>query len=154
MSLKPKLIALLLILLSCFIASPAHAVLSKYTYTYDISQLEWQILNWTSAYRGTLTPGDPFNLERIEYNRKNAKVIVYLTGMLDLSSEDNLNKSLDGVSSLFAQRFPGFDPKTDLIIYYKLLPLTGQDAVYKEYNAGEFNDRKSAPDAVSSDTRY
>jgi len=154
MSLNPKLILMFLFFLSCFIASPAHAVLSKYTYTYDISQLEWQILNWTSAYRGSLTPGDPFTLERIEYNRKTAKVIVYLSGMLDLSSEDNLNKSLGGVTRLFAQRFPGFDSKTDLIIYYKLLPLTGQDAVYKEYSAGEFNDRQSAPDTGSSDTRY
>ena len=154
MSLKPKLIVFSLILLSCFIASPAQAVLSKYTYSYDISQLEWQILNWTSAYRGTLTPGDPFTLERIEYNRKSSKVTVYLTGMLDLATDENLNKSLSGITDLFSRRFPGFDPAADLIINYKLMPDSGQEAVCKEYSAGEFNDRQPAPDAGPSDKRY
>ena len=140
MSLSLKLVLIFSFLLPFLIATPAQAVLSRYTYTYDISQLEWQILNWTSAYRGTLTPGDPFTLERIEYDRKPAKVIVYLTGTPDIASEDNLNKSLKGITSLFAQRFPGFDPETDLIIYYKLSSGDGQEASYKQYSAGDFSD--------------
>jgi hypothetical protein len=153
MSLKSKLIVFLLILSSCFIARPAQAVLSKYTYSYDISQLEWQILNWTSAYRGTLTPGDPFTLERIEYNRKSSKVTVYLTGMPDLATDENLNKSLSGITNLFSRRFPGFDPATDLIINYKLMPDSGTEAVYKEYREGVFGDRQPDSEANSSGMR-
>ncbi len=143
-----KFTLLSLILLSCFLISPAQAVLNKYTYSYDISQIEWQILNWTSAYRDTLTPGDPFTLERIEYNRKTLKVIIYLTGTLDKASQDNLNKSLLGCTTLFKQRFSGFDATTDLIIFYKFLPPEGQGLVYKEYSNGVFTDRQSAPEAL------
>jgi len=148
MKLSLKLTSLFLILSACFIISPAQAVLSKYTYSYDISQIEWQILNWTSAYRGTLTPGDPFTLERIEYNRKTSKVFIYLTGTLATASDENLNKSVDGCTALFKQRFPGFDATTDLTIFYKFSPAAGQDLVYKEYSNGVFADRQSAPEAL------
>jgi len=145
MRLNPKLILAFLFLTLCFVGS-AQASVNQYTYPYDISQIEWQILNWVSAYRGTVTPGDPFTLERMEYDRKTFKVIIYLTGTPDISGEENLKKSVEGCTTLFKNRFPNFDATTDLIIYYKLLSGIGQEAVYKEYSNGDFSDRQSAPD--------
>ncbi len=37
----------------------SYAVLGDYVRSYDISWLEWQILNWTTAFRGTTTPAEP-----------------------------------------------------------------------------------------------
>jgi hypothetical protein len=131
---------ILLICLLFFSVGNAQASLKGYTYSYDISQVEWQILNWTAAFRDTNTPGNPFILERMEYNRKAKKVMIYLKGGLNLASDDNLKKSLDGCTTLLKQRFPDFDSTEDLYISYKLTSSDGQNVTYKEYKEGSFND--------------
>jgi hypothetical protein len=139
-----KLFLLFALVSLCFIAN-AQANLKGYTYPYDISQIEWQALNWTAAWRGTTTPADPFTLDRIEYDRNERMVVVYLNGNLDDASDDNLKKSIDGINSLFQQRFTNFDILTDALVYYQLKD-KDQKMSYKEYKNGAFADRQSAPE--------
>ena len=136
------------VLLFCFLfffAANAQASLNGYTYSYDISQIEWQILNWVASFRDTNTPGDPFSLERMEYNRNEKKVMIYLKGSVNLASDDNMKKSLNGCTALLTQRFPNFDPTRDMYIYYKLFSPDGKNVTYKEYKEGLFNDAQAAP---------
>ena len=139
-----KLFLLFVLISLCFMGN-AQANLKGYTYPYDISQIEWQVLNWTAAWRGTTTPADPFTLDRIEYNRNERKVIVYLNGNLDDASDENLKKSIDSINSLFQQRFTNFDIITDALVYYKLKD-KDQKISYKEYKNGTFTDRQSPPE--------
>lgn len=140
----------LLFLFLFFSAATAHASLKGYTYPYDISQIEWQILNWTAAFRGTDTPGDPFTLERMEYDRPSRKVMIYLKGSVEFASEDNLKKSVQGCTLLFKERFPDFNPESDLRVFYKLTSSESQDLIYKEYKEGSFSDALSAPAAAGT----
>ena len=109
-------------------------------------------MNWTAAYRGTTTPGDPFILERIEYDRNARKVRIYLKGGVNLASEDNLKKSLDSCATLFKQSFTDFDPSGDLYISYKLSSSDGQSITYKEYQEGSFNDALASPANITTGT--
>jgi hypothetical protein len=141
------------LLLACFLfifVTNAHASLKGYTYPYDISQIEWQILNWTAAFRGSTTPGEPFTLERMEYDRSARKVMIYLKGSVEFASEDNLKKSVDGCALLFKQRFPDFDQVGDLYISYKLSSPDSQEVTYKEYQEGSFSDGQSAPTSTGA----
>ncbi len=139
-------VSLLFLLLSlCFMAN-AQARVDGYTYPYDISQIEWQLLNWTSAWRGTTTPADPFTLERMEYDRSTKKVLIYLTGKTDTATEENLKKSIDGITALFKPRFSNFNLDTDAYVYYKLKSADGQSTSYKEYKNGAFADQQSSPE--------
>ena len=121
----------------------AQARVDGYTYPYDISQIEWQLLNWTSAFRGTSTPADPFVLERMEYDRNTKKVIIYLTGKTEDATEENLKKSIDGIAALFKPRFSNFNLDTDGYVCYKLKSADGQNISYKEYKNGAFTDQQS-----------
>ena len=138
-----------ILLLLCFFLFPVNSALATvkgYTYPYDISQIEWQILNWTAAYRDTTTPGDPFILERIEYDRPTRKVMIYLRGSVELASDENLQKSLNGCAGLFKQRFTDITPEGDFYISYKLTSSDGQNNLtYKEYKQGSFSDVQPLP---------
>lgn len=143
-------LSLLFVLLSLGLVVSAQARVDGYTYPYDISQIEWQLLNWTSAWRGTTTPADPFTLERMEYDRNTKKVLIYLTGKIDDASEDNLKKSIDGIVSVFQKRFPNFNLDNDAYVYYKLGSDKDQNILYKEYNNGTFSDQQSPPEPPKS----
>ncbi|MDD5355877.1 MAG: hypothetical protein PHY56_05035 [Candidatus Omnitrophica bacterium] len=149
---KPGLkLFLSVLLLSLCLTVNAQASLKGYTYPYDISYIEWQSLNWTAAFRDTATPAAPFILERIEYNRDERKVIVYLRGALEDASDENLKKSIDGIVSLFHPRFPNFDPLTDLSVQYKLKD-NEENTSYKAYNDGVFNNQQFPPEEPKSPT--
>lgn len=137
MRIRVKLFGLSVLLILSF-ASSASANLSRYMYLYDISMLEWQLLNWAAAWHGTTTPADPFVLERMEYDRKERKINIYLSGAPDKKTDDNLKKSIDNISSNIQQRFPEFDPKSDLIAHYSF----GSFAC--EYKDGTFRDSNSS----------
>ncbi len=124
-------VLLFLVMLFTGVSGNALANLSSYSYPYDISQLEWQLLNWTTAWRGTATPVSPFILERMECDRKGWKVIIYVNGMFSQATDENLKGSIDNITSTFKNRFPEFDPKTDLTVYYNLGSST---MVYKDGN--------------------
>ncbi len=143
-------VSLLFLLLSWYFMGNARARVDGYTYPYDISQIEWQLLNWTSAWRGTTTPADPFTLERMEYDRNTRKVLIYLTGKTDAATDENLKKSTDGINSLFQKRFPNFNLETDAYVYYKLSSDKDQAISYKEYKDGAFTDQQSPPEPPKS----
>jgi len=133
MRLRLKLCGLLvLLLLSSNVTVWAN--LAKYTYSYDISQIEWQLLNWTAAWRGTTVPAAPFVLERMEFDRKERIIKIYVNGAANQASEDNLKESIDKINTNISQRFFEFDPKSDLVVYYSL------GAVSYEYINGSFKD--------------
>lgn len=133
----------------------AQARLKRYTYSYDIAEIEWQLLNWTAAWRGTTTPADPFTLERMEYSRKDWKVYIYLTGDTSLDTQANLDKSIEGIVSLFSRRFPPeFDQKTDIVVYYELKSREGGGGpVSITYSNGAFSRGKSAPGSSGPSVR-
>lgn len=133
-----KLFTLLSVLLLSFNRS-AQAKITAYTYPYDISQIEWQVLNWTTAWRGTTTPAEPFILERMEYDRKEKKVNIYLSGRPEQATDDNLNKSINGITSLFHQHFSKFEPQSDLIVHYELKSEKDEKTLYIKYNEGAFS---------------
>jgi hypothetical protein len=148
----------------------AQANLKRYTYSYDIAEIEWQLLNWTAAWRGTAFPAAPFILDRMEYDRITRKISIYLKGDPDLAAQDNLDKSIAGIVSLFSRRFPpDFDQATDIAVYYELTDVSGnngyvppdeqavsinnrnvsksekdgQNSVYIEYKDGAFSRQRS-----------
>ncbi len=140
------------IILLLGIISPALAKLENYTYPYDISQIEWQVLNWTAAWKGTTTPADPFILDRIEYDRKTVKVSVYLKGKSEDNTEDNLKKSLDGITKAFTGRLAQFDPETDLIIHYTITSPDDPNKTYQvEYRNGSFGSPEEIESASTTD---
>jgi hypothetical protein len=143
-------VSLLFLLLSWCFMGKAQARVDGYTYPYDISQIEWQLLNWTSAWRGTITPADPFTLDRMEYDRNTKKVLIYLTGKTDTATDENLKKSIDGIVSLFQKRFPNFNLDSDAYVYYKLTSDKDQNVSYKEYKNGTFTDQQSPPEPQKS----
>jgi len=120
----------------------SYARLEKYIRIYEISELEWQLLSWTTAWRDTKAMFDPFVLERMEYNRGRKKVEVYLKGPEEEAAEENLNKSLLGVTSQLKGRFPELDVKTELVIYYDLTSGDGSKTSRIEYRDGEFHSEK------------
>jgi len=130
-----KCLFIVFIMLLCFTGN-ALANLNRYSYPYDISQLEWQLLNWTTAWRGTATPASPFILERMECDRKGWKVTLYVNGMFSQATDESLKTSIDNITSTFKNRFPEFDPKTDLTVYYNLGSST---MVYKDGNFSNVN---------------
>lgn len=128
------------VLFVCFLwASSVQAGLRDYVRPYDISEVEWYALNWTSAWRGTLTPADPFILERIEYSRQMKKIIVYIDGKAEDATQDNLNKSVKGITGAFREKLPEFKPETDLTVKYTLKSEDEEKLSYIEYNAGKFS---------------
>lgn len=147
-------ISALFISASLLFMPQAQAKLKGYTYPYDISQIEWVILNWTAAYRGTTTPTDPFTLDKIQYDRKMRKVVVYANGQAAQATDENLKKSVDGILKLFVPRFPNFDASTDLFVYYTLKQEDKPDLKYKEYKGGSFSDRNSPPEELTPTPGY
>lgn len=150
MKLKSRVI-LAVILFFSFLAI-ADAKMRKYSYPYDISQVEWQLLNWTAAWRGTTSPAGPFVLDRLECDRDGWIVNVYVTGTPDLATDENLKKSIDNITKVFQDKFPDFVAETDLIVHYNLLSADG-NKVYKEYSAGSFNDGQAASQEAKSITK-
>ncbi|MBC8436646.1 MAG: hypothetical protein H8D90_01995 [Candidatus Omnitrophica bacterium] len=152
-----RIIALVFVI-GCFyfmnFTDTAQANLKRYTYSYDIAEIEWQLLNWTAAWRGTTTPAKPFILDRMEYDRGTRKVSIYLKGDTDLDTQQNLNKSIEGIVSLFSKRFPpDFDQTTDIVVYYELKSAQdGRDSVYINYENGVFS-RGKPQDSSSSAVR-
>lgn len=120
--------------------SIGEANIRNHMYTYDISQLDWQLLNWTSAWRGTTRLAEPFILDRMEFDRQDRKIIVYLDGTLEQATEENLKKSIQNITEVFRTKFPTFEPKEDLIVYYTLKSQDG-NKVYKQYITGASVDK-------------
>jgi hypothetical protein len=147
-------IFVLSVLVSLFFTFPAQAKLKGYTYPYDISQIEWETLNWTAAYRNTTTQTDPFTLDRIQYDRKIRKVLVYVSGQLVQATDENLKKCVDGIVKLFQQRLPNFEASTDLFVYYTLKQDGNTQVKYKEYKEGSFSDRSSPPEEPTPTPGY
>lgn len=152
-----RIIALVFIIGCFYLANftdTAQAKLKRYTYSYDIAEIEWQLLNWTAAWRGTTTPADPFILERMEYDRKTLKVYIYLRGDTNLDTQQNLDKSIEGIASVFSRRFPpDFDQVTDIVVYYELKSAQdGRGPVYINYKNGTFS-RGKPQDSSSSAVR-
>ncbi|MFH1441927.1 MAG: hypothetical protein ABIH18_07820 [Candidatus Omnitrophota bacterium] len=142
------------LLLSFVFVNNSQARIRQYINPYDISQIEWQLLNWTAAWRDTTTPAFPFTLERMEYDRTKRKVIIYLQGKSEFATDENLRKSIDGIASLFNQKFPEFNPKEDMIVYYSLISPEGNKTVPIKYENGSFikqqdNSQQSLPDIIS-----
>ncbi|MFH0763161.1 MAG: hypothetical protein V1925_04665 [Candidatus Omnitrophota bacterium] len=150
----------LILAMSCFcllsFTSTAGANLKRYTQSYDIAEVEWQLLNWTAAWRNTTTPAKPFILERMEYSRQTRKISIYLKGEASMDTQDNLDKSIEGIVSLFAGRFPpDFDQATDITVYYELeSEEEGQKPVYIEYNNSSFSRQKSESPSVKVKVPY
>ncbi|MDI6605613.1 MAG: hypothetical protein QME65_00475 [Candidatus Omnitrophota bacterium] len=145
---RPRIVLVFAIGCFClpyFFIDTALGNLKRYTYTYDIAEIEWQLLNWTAAWCGTTTPADPFILERMEYYRTTRKVSIYLKGDPELATQDNLDKSIAGIVSLFSRRFsPDFDQGTDMAVYYELKSdKDKQNSAYIEYKNGSFSRQKS-----------
>src|SRR3989338_7192847 len=115
----------------------ARADLQRYTYPYDISQIEWQLLNWTAAWRGSTTLANPFILENMEYDRKANRVHIYLSGKVEEASDENLEKSINTIISRFQERFPKFEAKEDLVVHYNLKSEKNETS-YREYSDGAF----------------
>lgn len=129
----------------------SQARIRQYINPYDISQMEWQLLNWTAAWRGTTTPAYPFTLERMEYDRAKQKVVIYLQGKSELATDENLHKSIDTITSSFNQKFPEFNAKEDLAAYYSLTSSEGDKIACIKYENDSFikegnNSRQSLPD--------
>lgn len=133
-----KIILFIFLILVIFVGGVSFASITGYTYPLDISQLEWQLLNWTSAWRDTLTPADPFTLERMEYDRKAEKIHIYLRGKSEDATDDNLKKSLQGITSIFSDRFPKVKIEEDLVIHYSLTSDAEPKSVKLEYKNGNF----------------
>lgn len=131
------------------IAAVAYADIKRYTYTYDIAEVEWQLLNWTAAWRNTTTPAGPFTLDRMAYSREARQISVYLKGDTSLDTQDNLDKSISQLVSLFSERFrPNFDPAKDMVVYYDLRSAEDKDnPAYIEYRNGAFSRGKENPAA-------
>ncbi|TRZ93983.1 hypothetical protein D4R78_07165 [bacterium] len=134
MRLKLSLCGLLVVFLLLIPLVGVWANLAQYTYSYDISQIEWQLLNWTVAWRGTTTPAAPFILERMDFDRRERIIKIYVNGLANQASEDNLKESIDKINANISQRFSEFDPKSDLVVYYSL------GAASYEYINGGFKD--------------
>ncbi len=149
---RSLIIFVFVFLLSSFVfLNDSQARIRQYINPYDISQMEWQLLNWTAAWRGTTTSSYPFTLERMEYDRVKLKVVIYLQGKSELAADENLRKSIDGISFLFNQKFPEFNAKEDLIVYYSFASSEGNKTVPIKYENGSFikedsNSRQSLPD--------
>lgn len=141
MNFKLKLF-LVFVLLSGLVGI-AQAKINKYTYPYDISEIEWQILNWGADWRGTTTLADPFVLDKIDYDRKDRKVIIYLSGKSEQGTNELLKKSIDGIEEKFKERFPGFEAKSDLIVYYNLRSEKDPKNSYFTYSKGDFSVQES-----------
>jgi len=148
MKFKSAVISLTAVLFLGFL-TVAEAKMRKYSYPYDISQLEWQLLNWTSAWRGTTNLTDPFTLDRLECDRNGWIVNVYVSGDSDLGTEDNLQKSINNITEVFQNRFKDFVAETDLIVHYNLVSKDGVK-VYKEYFAGAFSEGHQASEEARS----
>jgi len=132
--------------------SIAEAKMRNYTYPYDISQLEWQLLNWTAAWRGTTSLTDPFVLDRLECDRNGWIVNVYVTGSADMATDENLKKSIDNITKTFQEKFAEFVPETDLIVHYDLR-LPDGSKIYKEYSAGSSNEGQSPSEEAEAKTK-
>jgi hypothetical protein len=117
----------------------AKAELNRYLYPYEISELDWQLLQWTSAWHDSQDQFAPFKFERVEYTRKVKKIMVYLTGLIADGTKNNLNLSLQKLNKVFTLRFSYFDAKKDLQVFYRLLSQDKTKAVNIEYNDGMFS---------------
>lgn len=124
----------------------AEAKLRKATYIQEISKIDWQLLNWTAAWRGTKKPADPFILERMEYDRDARQVEVYLNGDPKEATDENLQKSISGITAVLQDEFPDFEPRDDLIVHYSLKSEEDNKTLNITYKDGTF----SRPDATSS----
>lgn len=151
MSFKIIKTVFLVLVLSLISSGPVLAKLSTYTYPYDISEIEWKVLNWTAAWKGTTNPGDPFILDRIEYDRKTKKIVVYLTGKNKDDTEDNLKKSADKTGKTIKGLLAEFDMNTDLIINYTISSSDDPNKTYEiSYENGAFD--KAGSGLVGSDS--
>ena len=116
----------------------SYASLESYTYPYEISYMDWQLLSYSTLCHNTITPADPFILDRLEYDRKLRKIKVYLTGSVTDATDDNFNKALGNIVKLLTERFPKFDRAQDLIVYYDLSPANGgQEITRWTYQDGQ-----------------
>lgn len=127
------------------------AKLNNYVYPYDISEIEWKVLNWTAAWKGTTTPADPFILDRMEYSRKDYKINVYVKGKSEDDTEDNRNKSIEGITKTLKDNLAQFDPKTDLTVHYTISQSDDPTKTYElTYDNGSFDSSSIAPSASTS----
>ena len=149
MKLKLTIFFLLLGIL-CFSNLPA--AVKNYTYPYDISQMEWQLLNWTSAWRQTTNPANPFTLERMEYDRSAKKVNIYLSGDSGLAKDEFLKKGMDGIADLFRGRFPEVDAVKDLLVHITLRSAQDDKSIIIEYKDGNFANQTEGTSYTWQDT--
>lgn len=108
---------LILFLLSVLFGGAVSADLSDYTYPYEISRLDWFLLNWTAAYRGTTIITEPFTLERMEYDRTQRQVIVYVRTPSGQGTEEDRQRAITNISTFFRKTFPEFDAAKDMVLY-------------------------------------
>ncbi len=142
MKIKAGIWVILVLLFFIFIGS-AEARLKRYTYPYDIAEIEWQFLNWTAAWRGTTALADPFTLDRLVYDRQTRKANIYLSGKDTDAAQANLDKSIKEIISLFSKRFsPDFDANTDLVVHYMLKSEDAKKITYIKYEDSSFTTKK------------
>lgn len=116
----------------------SYASLEGYTYPYEISYIDWQLLSYSTICHNTKTPADPFVLDRLEYDRKLRKIKVYLTGSAADATDENFNKALGNIVKVLIERFPKFDRLQDLVVYYDLSPADGgQEGTRWTYQDGQ-----------------
>ena len=132
-----KVSVFLLIMLFCF-AGNAGARLNDYLYPCEVSHLDWYLLTWLTAWRGSTIPAGPFVLDRMHYDRETRKIEIFVTGKVGEETDDNLQRSIEGISEKFQDTLREFDPVTDLKVYYDLEIFGSDDTKRIIYEGGEF----------------
>jgi len=145
---KKKVIIIFLALI-CLVSSGSTALakLSRYTYPYDISYIEWELLTMTTAWRGTSTLAAPFILENMKFDRKDRLVHIYLKGKLEQATDENLKKSIAEINSRILEKFAEFEVNYDLTVRYQLVSEDGKKTDYIEYAQGVFNNGAVGPES-------
>ncbi len=116
----------------------ALAKLIRYTYPYDISYIEWELLSMSSAWRGSSSLADPFVLENMVFDRQAKIIHIYLEGKPEQATEVNLNKSIEEIKTRLLEKFADFEINSDLTVHYDLVPSDGKKTFRMEFNQGAF----------------
>jgi len=146
---------LVLTLAAIVIFSPnVEAKLKRYKVVQEMSKIDWQLMNWTAAWRGTTKPASPFILERMEYDYAINKITIYLNGKAEQATDDSLNSSISGIITLLQERFPEFEADKELLVYYEIKSDKDPASSYIEYNEGSFNRNSSGPKTKTGESVY
>ncbi len=135
---KTALVILFAVVCLVCVSNPASAKLSRYTYPYDISYIEWELLTMTTAWRDTTALADPFILENMVFNRKDKVIHVYLRGKSEQASEENLKDSIAAINARLLEKFAEFEVNSDLMVHYALTSADGKKTSGMEFSNGAF----------------